>query len=224
MTIPAPYSGETAIIAGTGLSLTPESIAYCNEARKAGKARIFAANRAHELFDCDVLAAINSAFYPLWWDSIKDKHCDKWTTSLGTSRIPAVDLTEKYPEVQYIDARLKAGLSKDPSYVHYHHTTGAMLINIAYLYGCTRLILIGFDMRYQGKVNDTKYNKPRRYLGEDAITQKHWMKTDAKGDWHNVIPGFKTINPADYGIEIINCTPDSALRCFPMMNLDECGV
>ena len=40
--IPELFTGETAIIAGTGPSLTPESIEFCNQARQAGKARIFA--------------------------------------------------------------------------------------------------------------------------------------------------------------------------------------
>lgn len=32
---------------------------------------------------------------------------------------------------------------------------------------------------------------------------------------------FNTIKPADYGIEIINCTRDTALTAFPRMDLDD---
>lgn len=220
--IPRKFPGETAIVAGTGPSLTPEDIALCNEARREGKVRIFSSNRAHELFDTDVLHACNSAFYPLWWDIIKGKPFDKWTTSLGTQKIPAVDLREKYPEVKYIAVKWEPGLSRDPSYIHAHHGTGPMLVNIAYLYGCTRLILIGWDMRFPGKVNDRQYTKPRRYLGEDPLTERGWPKTGPDGERPLLIKEMETIHPEKYGIEIINCSPGSALKHFPMRPLREC--
>jgi len=38
-----------------------------------------------------------------------------------------------------------------------------------------------------------------------------------------MLPHFPTLQPAltERGIEVINCTPGSALTCFPMGNLDE---
>jgi len=222
MNIPKRFPGETAIVAGTGPSLTPESIALCNEARQSGDVRIFAANRAHELFDTDVLHACNAAFYPLWWDLSKDKTCDKWTTDRATATIPAPPPGTVSSDVKYIDIRFDKGLSRDPSYICAHHGTGPMLVNIAYLYGCTRLLLIGWDMRFPGKVNDREYNQPRRYLGEDELTVLGWPKTGKDGERPLLIKEMQTIIPEEYGIEIINCTPGSALEHFPMKPLPEC--
>lgn len=218
--IPRRYAGETAIIAGTGPSLTPESIKLCNDARAKGKVRIFAANRAHELFDCDVMHACNSAFYLLWWHLLENKEFEKWTTDSSTQTIPAVDLN--HLPVVYIKTKQEPGLSCDPSYICHHHGTGPMLVNIAYLYGCTKLILIGWDMRYPGKVDDRNYNKPRRYLGEDKLTLLGWPKTGPDGERPVLIKEMETIKPEEYGIEIINCTPNSALKCFEMRPLSEC--
>lgn len=220
--IPKRFPGETAIVAGTGPSLTPESIALCNEARRSGDVRIFVANRAHELFDADVLHACNSAFYPLWWGSIAGKPCDKWTTTLGTQSIPAAPPGTISEDVKYINVRWDKGLSQDPSYICAHHGTGPMLVNIAYLYGCTRLLLIGWDMRYPGKINNSEYSQPRRYLGEDKLTRLGWPKTGPNGERPVLIREMQTIHPADYGIDIINCTPGSALKHFPMRPLAEC--
>ena len=218
--IPKLYPGETAIVAGTGPSLTPESIELCNQARQAGKARIFVANRAHELFDADVMLAMNAAFYPLWQNLLKDKTFDKWTTDRTTTTIPAPASVAS--DVRYIDIRWDKGLSRDPSYICAHHGTGPMLVNIAYLYGCTRLLLIGWDMRYPGKVSDREYNQPRRYLGEDELSILGWPKTGPDGERPLLIKEMQTINPSDYDIEIINCTPGSALTHFPMHSLSEC--
>lgn len=220
--IPKRYPGETAIVAGTGPSLTPESIDLCNQARQAGKVRIFAANRAHELFDTDVMHACNAAFYPLWDHLLKGKNFDKWTTNLTTSTIPAPTPGTVSSDVRYISTRWDDGLSSDPSYICAHHGTGPMLVNIAYLYGCTRLLLIGWDMRYPGKVSDREYNQPRRYLGEDKLTLLGWPRTGPNGERPLLIKEMKTINPSEYGIEIINCTPGSALTHFPMRSLTDC--
>ena len=221
--IPRRFPGETAIVSGTGPSLTPDTIELCNQARQDGKARIFAANRAIDVLDADVFHACNWQFYAEYYDRLKDKPCDKWTTR--------PELEGKYKGVEYIEERWKDGLSKDPSYIHAHHGTGPQLVNIAYLYGCTRLLLVGWDMRYPGKLDDTNrnYSKPRHFFhdeghapGEDALTVNHWSRTDASGKKFGLIREMETITPSDYGIEIINVTPNSAMTCFPMGDLKSC--
>ena len=224
MSIPRRFPGEVAIVAGTGPSLTPEVIETCNAARADGKARIFTANRAHEVLDTDVIHACNWEFYDTYGDRLKDKDCDKWTShpSLKDSR----------PDwLLWIEGRWEPGLSKDPNYIHYHHGSGPQLVNIAYLYGCHRLILVGWDMRYPGKLDNSNknYAGPRHFFadpgyppGEDVLTVTHWSKTDDSGKKFGLIREMETIHPADYGIEIINATPGSAMECFPMADLESC--
>ena len=220
MLIPRKFPGETAIVSGTGPSLTPEVIATCNQARKEGRVKIFAANRAIDVMDADVFHACNWQFYEAYYEGLKDKPCDKWTTR--------PELEGKYEGVNYIEERWEPGLSKDPSYIHAHHGTGPQLVNIAYLYGCTRLILVGWDMRYPGKLDSTNrnYSGPRHFFrdegfppGEDALTVNHWSRTTEDGTKFGLIREMSTIKPEDYGIEIINATPDSGMKCFPMGNL-----
>jgi hypothetical protein len=76
-------------------------------------------------------------------------------------------------------------------------------------------------MRFPGKITDRNYTEPRHFFGEDELTKTHWPKTDPNGDLGGLIKEMETIIPSDYGIEIINATPNSAMTCFPMMSLDD---
>ena len=203
---------ETVIICGTGPSITQEQISLCNNARKAGKAKVFGANRAYEIFDIDLLHACNFQFWDLHWPKVKDLPFEKWTTRPGLN----------YDGLNYIEEIWIDGLSTDPKTISAHHGTGPQLLNLAYHFGFKRLLLVGWDMRFPGKVSDRKYTQKRRYLGEDPLTSNHWPKTEANGDLGGLIREVETIIPEDYGIEIINCTPNSALKCFPMMELSDC--
>jgi len=216
--IPRRYPGETAIVVGTGPSLTPELLQRCNDLRREGAVRIFGANRAWEVVECDVVHGCNHQFWDLWWPKgLGEYPAEKWTTRL--------ELRGKYAGLNYIEERWADGLSTDPSYIHAHHGTGPQLVNIAYLYGCSKLILIGWDMTFGPKRDPSDqrrtYIGKRRYLGEDPLTADHWPMTGPEGQLEGLIREMETIHPEDYGIQIINATAGSAMRCFPMMSFDD---
>jgi len=161
-----------------------------------------------------VVLGCNWQFWDHYWDKIKDFRCHKWTSH------PA--LQAKRPEgLRWIEGRWETGISTDSSYIHYHHGSGPQILNLAYHYGCRIFLLIGWDMRYPGKVTRTQYTKPRHFFGEDALTSKHFPNTGNEGELAGLIDEMATIRPENYGITIVNCTPDSAMTCFPMMGLDE---
>ena len=194
------------VVIGTGPSLTKDQIEKVSHLKK------FGANRAFE-FDVDVLHGCNWQFWEHYWPQIKDLRCHKWTTR--------PELNGKYPGLHYIEERWEDGLSTDPGYICAHHGTGPQCVNLALHYGCKVILLIGWDMRFPGKVDRYHYTGKRRFFGGDALTEKHWPMTGSNGELSGLIREMETIRPEDYGIEIINCTPDSAMKCFPMMPLDE---
>jgi len=209
--IPRKYPGDTAIVCGTGQSITPKIIEAVNNSGH----RIFGANRAWEIFNCDVVHGCNYQFWDHYWSAnfkLKDQPFDKWTTR--------PELEGKYPGLNYIEERWEDGLSKEANWISAHHGTGPQLVNIAFLYGCTTLLLVGWDMRYLGKTGPREYAR-RRYLAEDTLTLNHWPRTGVNGEMEGLIKEMATIKPEDYGIKIINCSKDSAMRCFPMGNLHE---
>ncbi len=187
------------IIIGTGPSLTLEQIEKVSHLKK------FGCNRAFE-FDLDVLAATNKEFWDYYWPEIKDLRCDKWT--------PYKPIAEKYG-INYIEERNEPGLSTNPAYIHHHHGSGPIILNIALHYGITKMLLIGWDMRFP-------VNGKRHYFGEYAKPMQHFTKNlGLNGEILGLIKEMETINPADYGIEIINCTKNSALTHFPMGSLED---
>ena len=206
MDIPRLFEGETAIVCGTGPSITPEIIEQVNNSG----CRVFGANRAYEIFNCEVVHGCNYQFWDLHYPQMPKGEFDMWTTR--------PELEGKYPGLNYVEERWEDGLSTEQHWISAHHGTGPQLVNIAFLYGCTTLLLVGWDMRYWGKRGPRHYEK-RRYLGEDELTQNHWPMTGENGEQTGLIKEMETIHPADYGIEIINCTKDSALTHFPMMDL-----
>lgn len=199
---------DTAIIVGTGPSLTPEVI----QTIKGSGLPLFGCNNAFKL-GLDVHLACNWQWWDTYWNEIKDDPCEKWT--------PRKESAEKYG-INYIEERWEPGLSKDRSYICAHHGSGPQIVNIAYNYGVKRMILVGWDMRYPGKRTDREYTEKRHYFGEYPQNLQHWPRTGPNGELTGLIKEMETIKPEDYGIEIINCTPGSAMKCFPYQSLSEC--
>lgn len=83
--------------------------------------------------------------------------------------------------------------------------TGAGAICLAYFYGAKRIILIGYDCHKRGG--------------------SHWHGDHPKGlgncgsirQWPAIFAGVAKSVKA----EVLNCTPKSALKCFPMADLEE---
>jgi len=214
------YKDSVIVCTGTGPSINEHQINTINQARAEGKIKVFSSNRAWEIFDSDLVHGCNYQYWDIWWNQptdkgliLKDQPFLKYTTR--------PELEGKYPGLNYIKEIWIDGLSRDPSCISAHHGTGPQTVNLAYLFGAKTILLVGWDMRFPGKVDNRTYTEKRRYLGEDKQTLTHWPRTGPNGEQEGLIREMETIHPKDYGIEIINCTPDSAMTHFPMMDLDD---
>lgn len=196
---------KTAIILGTGPSITPEISRIVKEARFAQKVLLFGCNNTIFHFPLDVHHACNYQWHDFYHTYIENKVCDFWTTR--------PEVGQRYPFVKYIEERWIPGLSTDKHYIAAHHGTGPQLINIAYHYGYRRMLLVGWDMRHKGK---------RHFFGEYPQPLHHVTRNlGPDGELIGLIKEMETIKPEDYGLQIINCTADSALECFPYMPLED---
>ena len=99
------------------------------------------------------------------------------------------------------------GLSRDPNVIHCGRNSGFAAVNLAYLLGAERILLLGYDMQMQAG-------------------RRHWFGAHPEGlevdsDYGLFMHAFRTIHPEKYGIEIWNLSRDTALSCFPRYDLDE---
>lgn len=102
------------------------------------------------------------------------------------------------------------GLCLEPDGLRTGSNSGYQCINLAFHLGAKRIVLLGFDMK----------------AGKDG--KMHWFgdhptKTKPNIFKDNFLKHFPTlVQPlAEEGVEVINCTPGSAIDCFPKRDLNE---
>jgi len=142
--------------------------------------------------------------------------CDArwWRHHKGVPEFTGLKLTQCQAAAQefglrWIKGEHKPGLSFDPGIIHYGSNSGYQALNIAVLMGAKRIILLGFDMR--------------RIAGKSHFFGEH-PKGMSNGDGYGMfIEKFKTVvDPLrEHAIEVVNCTPESALPWFEMKRLED---
>jgi hypothetical protein len=102
------------------------------------------------------------------------------------------------------------GFDPNPSAIRTGSNSGYQGVHIAAQAGAARILLCGFDMT--------------------AAKGAHWFGPHRGGlanttpeTYARFIRRFESLKVAldELGVEVVNCTPGSALTCFPMLPLDE---
>ncbi len=187
------------MIFGGGPSLNQADVDY---AIAKGWKRV-ACNNAYLLdLNADVLCWADQRWY-MWnrFDLVNHKGPYKiaWRSGPNTPGL-------KYYQLKHHNQ--PPGISSKPDQI-IANNTGQGAINIAYLFGAARIVLLGFDMRM-------------------VAGQHNWHTKHKGATSHNRYP--QVFAPAisraakdlkQRGVEVINATKDSALKCFPYRDLRE---
>lgn len=202
------------IILATGPSLTTEILEEVRHNQVTQGIKVYGMNLIYNVYPwLDVFHACNPDFYDYYWyKGLREHKAQKWTWDAKTAL--------KY-DLCHVEGKWADGLSTDPDFIHYHHASSPQLLNLAYHHGAKEIGLLGFDMRYPGKINDHNYTDKRHYFGEYPKELQHWPRTGPDGEMTGLIKEFETIKPEDYGIEIYNLTKNSALKCYPFKTVGE---
>lgn len=85
--------------------------------------------------------------------------------------------------------------------------SGYQAINLAYLLGAARIVLLGFDMKRgaDGRAH---------WFGDHPVQTQDYIYSAMLQNFPKLARRLKEL-----GIEVINCTPDSALDAFPRNEL-----
>lgn len=192
------WRGHTAVVVASGPSLDDEQIVHVEHA----PVKTIAVNNSYEILGHP--SAVYACDY-LWWKlnhmKVKQnihRQC-LWTQDRAAS--------EQF-QINHVQWEAKDGLGKRGLRVN--GNSGAGAINLAYHFGARRILLVGMDM------------KP----GPNG--EKHWHPDHPKPlvqgqqfeEWRKKM-GVLAADLKTEGVTVVNCTPGSALTCFPMGDLEQ---
>jgi hypothetical protein len=195
-------SGGTIVCIASGPSLTAEDVEYCRD-----RARVMVVNDNYRiapwadwLYACDYV----------WWASAptndpRPHHALSVATFYGERWTRDRDAAEEW-DLRWIRSADRPGLSHDPMLIHEGENSGFQAINLAYHFGARRIVLLGYDMN-----------------GRD-----HWFGSHPKPlcdatDFSQRAHHFDQLaaDLAADGVEVVNASRESALRCFPRATIQE---
>lgn len=190
----SPYpGGEVVAVAASGPSLTAADLELV---REAGIPLIVVndcwrlAPWAWRLYACDYK----------WWHvhhkAAEAFQGERWTQDKDAALMWGLN---------YLPGKHDVGLGRDC--LHFGDNSGYQAVNLAYLAGARRVLLIGFDMMPDG-------------------AKVHWFgshegKLKDPVTFDRFIRAFEMMCPENYGLEVINCSRRTALTCFPTARLED---
>lgn len=188
------YKGCNAILAAPGPSLTKEVVEIIREHKN--RYAIFGVGDAYRQIDfLDELYACDSRWWKVHGKEVQEiKRTRKWCYDPEGIQYGAIK----------IDGRHDNGFSRDPNHIHFGSNSGYQALNLAYLWGCSKIILVGYNMQ---RVN----NKSHFFEGRDP-------SLITNSPYNVFVKKFNTIQP-DIRSKVINCTPNSALTMFKKSDL-----
>jgi hypothetical protein len=201
--IPRLWEGETVCIFGAGPSLTSAQVE-----RVRGQCRTIAVNCSFRLAPwADVLYSTDAK----WWEEYENPR----DGGLPWTAFPGLKITQDYQvnrsEVIRIPGLDLPGLSRDQWHIHTGANSTYAAMNLAVHFGVKRVIFLGCDMRV---IDGKTHFHPDHPQG---------MANPCHGNFQTWIQNFRSTLPdlKKAGVEVINATPGTALRCFPCMSLEE---
>ncbi len=195
---PNNWSRHTVVILASGPSLTDDQTAYV---RQTDNTRVIAVNTS---FRKAPWADVVYAGDHLWWkihiaEIKKVSRAALWTCDSGSA--------DRW-KINRVRAANKEGLGLGA--VHMGGNSGYAAINLAFLWGARKIVLLGFDMKPgEGGQKHWHLDHPepltQRQLFDEWIHKFKKMAEDLKAR----------------GVLVVNCTPDSALPWFPLAALGD---
>lgn len=199
------WPGSTVVCIASGPSLTQDDCDYVR-----GKARVIVVNTSYERAPwADALYACDDVWWRWQHEFDKLTRKPRWHP-----RRPAFEGLKfamdknaaRWPGVTVLKNLGPDGLSLDPRGLKHGKNSGYAAIGLAVLLGASRVVLLGYDMQRGPK-------------GEEHWHPNHLQHRD------NPFPQFlrlygTLVEPLKAaGVEVVNCSRRSALRCFPMSDL-----
>lgn len=144
----------------------------------------------------DWLYACDGAWWKVYANDVRDTFAGEcWTRDQAAA--------DKYG-LHWIRSASNPGLSVDPRVIHEGGNSGYQALNLGVHFGAKRILLLGYDMG-----------------------GKHWFgdhpdSLPVQSNYRIFLDNFATLpnDLARAGVEVINCTRDTALTVFPRSTIE----
>lgn len=196
--IPLKYPNKCFILCATGPSLTTEVIETIRPYKD--NYVIFGINDSYRVIDfLDEHYACDGKWWNQWGSDFRHVYPELSSWTQDTSSAQKFNLN-------HTPGRHSKDLSLDSSLIHFGSNSGYQALNIAFLMGGRKFILLGYNM---------KASKGKKHFFGD-----HPEGLNKNSPYDSFVKNFNTIRPEIRKL-VINCTEDSALDCFVKADLKE---
>lgn len=202
---PRRWPGAHIVIMASGPSLTDEMIKTVGlwaSAETDENRKVIVINTTYQSAPwADILYAADLA----WWKEYGDDARQVFTGEMWSQHAGACQMFK----LRHIQCERRPGLSALDGVIHNGGNSGYQAIGLAADFGATRITLLGYDMK---NTNGKKHHH--------SDHPKSLRQSSPFATW---IPQFKQLahDAKARGIRIVNATPDSALKCFDYVDLEE---
>lgn len=207
--VPRLWDGQTAAILAGGPSLTQRDV---DAVKRAVHVRCITVNDSYRLapwadlaYFCDLRWWSWHHERPAWRDLLARAAAGE--TIVAT--LENLELLERHPFIRCLRNVGRDGIETTPGAIKNGGNGGYQALNIAVQLGARRVLLLGFDMRRVA-------NRSHWHDGHPVVAPETVYRDLMIPSYTNAAPEL-----ARLGVEVVNCTPGSALTAFPFQSIDE---
>lgn len=190
--------GQTVCVIASGPSLTE---ADCDVIAGTDWPTIVINNSWRLARFADVLYACDEAWWKVHFAQVTQEFAgERWTQDFNAANRFGL---------HRVGSRNSPGLGKD-GIIHQGGNSGYQAINLAWLWGASRVLLLGLDCK-------SGANQKAHWFGQHEGPLSRHQNYPL---WLEHFPRLAEDLAAE-GVEVFNLSPDTALTCFPRITLDE---
>lgn len=195
------WSTRPAVVIASGPSLSDEQLAHVERAHAEGRCHVIVVNNTAERAPwADIVYMGDFVCLRHYLPILKPKTAGEWVTQCKAG-------AERW-KLTHVKPCSNKGITL--ANIHMNGNSGAQAFNLAAAFGATRILLLGFDMK---KAKDGRDH----WFGQHP---KPMVQTQLYPDWLEKFIHIAKDAKA-LGLDVVNCTPDSALQLFPMAPISE---
>lgn len=190
-----------AVCIASGPSLTPDDLEAVRLAREADRVRVIGTSDVYTLAP--------------WLDAVFSADLKWWVTHAARLKAAGFDgdrlwtgdaVAAKRFGLSRMRAANKPGLGIGQ--MHTGGNSGYMAINLAWLWGATRIVLLGYDMQPTGG--------RKHFFGDHPANLTQQMNF---AEWRHRFTALAD-DLDKRGVRVVNCSRETALQAFPLGRLD----